>query len=90
MRISPVRLGAIVAVLLALVHALWAGLVATGFAQPLLDFIFWAHFLNQPYQVQPFDMARAAILVGVTAAIGLVMGYVLGLIWNALAPAVKR
>lgn len=30
-------------------HALWAGLVASGWTQPLIDFIFRLHFLSQHF-----------------------------------------
>jgi hypothetical protein len=41
------------------------------------------HFIKPPYQIEAFDPARAAILVGVTAGVGLVGGIVGGAIWNA-------
>ncbi|ANP47295.1 hypothetical protein ATE48_15915 [Candidatus Viadribacter manganicus] len=56
--------------------------MALGQAQPLLDYVFWMHFINPPYQVEPFDAERAGILVGVTAAIGMAGGVIGGVIWN--------
>ncbi|MGN6516976.1 MAG: hypothetical protein ACTHLR_14175 [Rhizomicrobium sp.] len=80
---NPLKVGFVFALLLALWHTAWAALVATGIAQKILDFVFWMHFIKPPYQVEPFDPVRAVILVGVTAAVGMVIGVVAGLIWNA-------
>jgi hypothetical protein len=82
MQINPIRLGIIIGLVVGLMHACWAGLVASGFAQKLMDFIFWAHFIAPRFQVAPFEITRAAILVGVTFAIGLAVGIVGGILWN--------
>jgi hypothetical protein len=90
MAVSPFRLGLMLGALLALFHAAWAAMVAAGFAQPLMDFIFWAHFLTPPYHVEPFALARAAILVAVTFGVGLVLGTIAGLIWNGLVKRARQ
>ncbi|HJT41964.1 MAG TPA: hypothetical protein VJ750_00530 [Rhizomicrobium sp.] len=82
MKISPIRTGAVFGLFLAFFHAAWAGLVAAGLAQKLMDFIFWAHFIAPPYQIQPFEITRAAILVGITFLAGLTFGVVGGSLWN--------
>ncbi|HEY8947346.1 MAG TPA: hypothetical protein VIM56_00525 [Rhizomicrobium sp.] len=81
--VNPFKLGLVFAVFLALWHAAWSALVATGYAQKLADFVFWLHFIKPVYQIEPFDPARAAILIGVTAGAGLAGGIVGGAIWNA-------
>ena len=81
--VNPFKLGLVFAIFLALFHACWAALVATGFAQKLIDFVLWIHFIAPVYRVEPFEPVRAAILVGVTAGVGLVGGIVGGAIWNA-------
>ena len=70
-------------------HLLWALLVASGFAQLVMDFIFWLHFIRPVYVIERFDVARAAGLVALTAAIGYAMGAAFALLWNRLhrAPA---
>ena len=65
-------------------HLLWALLVASGFAQPVMDFIFWLHFIRPVYVIEGFDVARAAGLVALTAAIGYAMGVAFALLWNRL------
>ena len=85
MQTNPVRRGFILGLFLAFWHACWAGLVASGFAQPVIDFVFWAHFLNSPFAIQPFEPLRALALVGLTFSIGLVMGIIAALFWNMLA-----
>jgi hypothetical protein len=85
MKISPVRIGLVLGLFLAVFHAAWAALVAAGWAQGLMDFVFWAHFITPPYHIEPFALARAGALIGFVFAVGLVLGVVGGWLWNRLA-----
>ena len=76
------KLGLVVGSLLGAWHFCWAVLVALGWAQPLLNFVFWIHFLNPVYTVGSFHVGIAALLIVVTSAIGYVIGSVLGALWN--------
>lgn len=69
--------------LFAILHALWAILVAVGIAKPMMDWIFSLHFMSFQYAITPFSFGTAIMLVIVTAVIGYVMGLVLGWLWNA-------
>ena len=84
MIISPWRTGLVFAALLGLWHLVWAGLVAVGAAQPLVDFVLRIHFIDLPVRIAPFDAALAAVLVVVTSAVGWVGGAVLAVLWNRL------
>ncbi len=77
------RLGLVLGLFFALWHTFWAILVAGGWAQPLLNFIFWAHFIDPPYHVGAFDLPRAGILILVTSVLGYLIGWIIGLIWGA-------
>ena len=77
------KTGLIVAVFFAAWHTCWALLVAMGWAQAVVDFVFWMHFIKPPYTVGPFNIWTSVILVGATAAIGFVIGYLFVLIWSA-------
>ncbi len=76
--------GLIVGAFLGLWHLAWALLVAGGFAQGLLDWIYMLHFLNNPYRVAAFDVTTAAILVVVTSVVGYVAGWVLARLCNMM------
>lgn len=82
--ISVNRAGLILASFLGLFHLAWALLVALGFAQAILDFIYRLHFLNNPFTIQTFELGTAALLVIVTAACGYVLGAVLAWLWNLI------
>ncbi len=68
-------------------HLCWSILVAVGWAQPLIDFVFWMHFIKPIYVIEPFALARAAILIGVTSGVGFVIGSVFALVWNTFHKA---
>lgn len=85
MKVNPARIGITFGLFLALVHAAWASLVAASLAQPVMDFVFWAHFIAPPYHMEPFELGRAAILVVLVFVVGMVAGSVGGLLWNLSA-----
>ncbi len=82
--IRPHRAALVLAILLGSWHLVWAALVAAGWAQPLIDFIFWIHFIRPVYVVEKFDVGIALLLIGVTAAIGYVVGGCFAILWNKL------
>ena len=80
--VDPLKVGWVLGAVLGLWHLCWAALVASGFAQALLDFVFWMHFMKPAFIVGAFDPMVALVLVMVTTAIGFVIGVVLGALWN--------
>jgi hypothetical protein len=82
--LNPTKTGIVVAVLIGGMHAFWLVLVAAGLAQPLIDFIFWIHFIRPVFAIESFEAGRALLLLGVTSAIGFIVGYILALLWNAV------
>jgi hypothetical protein len=82
--LRPNKAGLVLGAILAIWHSLWALLVAFGWAQTVIDFVFWMHFLKPVYVVGPFSVGTAFVLIGITASIGYVTGFVFGVIWNRL------
>ena len=82
--VNALNLGVAVGALVGFLHLAWALLVMAQFAQPVIDFVFWIHFVRPAFRVEPFDPGRAAILVVVTGFVGFVGGYALGLALNWL------
>jgi hypothetical protein len=60
-KIRPVKTALIFAILLGGWHLAWSLLVATGWAQPLIDFIFWIHFIQPVYAIQKFNIGIALL-----------------------------
>jgi hypothetical protein len=80
--VNPNKTGLVLGTLIGGWHLVWALLVAVGWAQWLLNFVFWLHFLKPAYVVETFHAWIAVILIAVTATIGFVVGYILGVLWN--------
>ena len=81
------NLGLAVGGVVALWHAGWALCVALGWAQPIVDFALWVHFISLPLRIEPFSAGRAILLIAATGAIGFAFGGTAGLIWNAIHSA---
>jgi hypothetical protein len=81
-RINPIKCGLVLGAVFALWHLTWSLLVAFGWAQGLIDFVFWMHFIKPVYAVQPFNLTTAIVLIVVTALLGFAVGAVFGLLWS--------
>lgn len=76
------HVGLVVGLLVGGWHLLWSALVATGAAQPLMDFVFWLHFIRPVYVIEKFEPLRAVGLVLLTATVGYAVGGAFALLWN--------
>lgn len=65
-------------------HVVWSILVALGWAQAVINFIFGLHMLSVPVQVQPFNITTAGLLVVVTFTVGYVGGKIFATVWNTV------
>lgn len=81
---NPNKFGLVFAALIAGWHLIWAILVLVGLAQPIIDFIFWAHMIQPVYVIKPFNPAAAITLIIVTAAMGYLFGFIGAAVWNKL------
>lgn len=84
-RINPVTAALWVGLLIAVYHAAWVVLVATGAAKPLLDYVLRLHSFEFSYTITPFSPDNAALLIVISYAVGALLGLVFSLVWNCLA-----
>lgn len=61
---------------LSILHLAWVLIVATGWAQPIIDYIFKIHMLSSPFVVQPFSFSFSAQLLAITFGVGCFYGIV--------------
>jgi hypothetical protein len=85
--ISVGKSGLVLGIVLGGYHLCWSALVALGWAQPVIDFVFWMHFIKPIFVIEPFATGKAIILLFVTAGVGFVIGSVFALVWNLLHKA---
>lgn len=76
------KTGLVLGAVLGIYHLSWAAIVAFGWAQTVIDFVLWLHFIKPFMTVEAFSFGRAAGLVAVTAVIGYIIGWVFALLWN--------
>jgi len=81
---NPSKIGLVIPALMGGWHVAWSLLVLIGWAQPILDFIFWAHMIKPVYFAKRFDPMAAVVLIVITSAIGYVFGFPGAVIWNRL------
>ena len=81
---NPNKLGLVFAAVIAGWHVLWVLLILAGWAQPLMDFVFWAHMINPVYVVKAFDPKAAGTLLIITFIMGYAFGFAGALLWNKL------
>jgi len=82
--VNPNKVGLVIGALIGAWHMVWSLLVLIGWAQPILDFIFWAHMIKPVYFVKPFDPTAAVALIAITAVIGYLFGFLGAVIRNRL------
>ena len=87
MRIGVMKAGLTLGIVIGGLHLCWSMLVAMGWAQPVIDFVFWMHFIKPIFVIEPFEFGRAIVLLAITAAVGVVFGSVFAIAWNALHKA---
>lgn len=63
-------------------HLIWSVLVISGIAQMLLDFVFWAHMIANPYKVTGFTLMQSLTLIVMTFIFGYIGGYIFAKVWN--------
>jgi fatty acid desaturase len=83
--LNPAKAAISVGTLFGVWHLMWVTLVAVGVAKPLMDLVLKLHFIKLDYTLAPFVFSTAITLVGLTFAIGAVLGLVFALIWNWLS-----
>lgn len=65
-------------------HLIWAMIVLLGFAQKVIDWIYWLHFLNNPFLVATFSLERTILLVLFTFVMGYLAGWLFTSLWNKM------
>ena len=83
--LNPTKAAISVGAVFGVWHLMWVTLVAAGAAKPVMDFVFKLHFIQFDYALMPFAVSTATMLVGLTSAIGAMLGLVFALVWNWLS-----
>ncbi len=82
MKLNEGKVAMIVGLFVGGMHLVWSFVVALGYANTLLDFVYRLHFLNNPFTVEPFTVSNAVVLVIVTTVVGYIGGWVFAMLRN--------
>lgn len=63
-------------------HLVWSILIALGWAKPLADFILNLHHIQLSYDIAPFSLGTAVMLIILTFVVGYVLGFIFATGWN--------
>ncbi len=83
-KLSTTMTGLVIGAMMGGMHLFWSFLVAAGWGQPIMNFIFWMYFIKPIDLVEPFESTRAISLVIATSIIGFVLGWAAARLWNRL------
>jgi hypothetical protein len=81
---NPNKVGIVVGALIGGWHLVWSLLVLSGWAQTIINFIFWAHMIQPIYVIKSFSISASLTLIVITAVMGYIFGYIGAMIWNKL------
>ena len=81
---NPNKIGLVIGALFGGSHLFWSLLVVVGWAQPFIDFIFWAHMIRSIYVVKAFEPFAALTLIVSTSMMGYLFGCVGAVLWNRM------
>jgi len=82
MKLSKHRIGLVLAAFLGIVHLGWLVIVGLNWGQALLDWVYEAHHLTNPFTVMPFELSKTAMLLVWVLIGGYVFGWVFAFCWN--------
>jgi hypothetical protein len=85
-KLNKNKTGLVLGIFVALIHAIWAVLVAVipASLQKLIDWAFLLHSLKPIYVITSFILLNAVFLVVMTFIVGYVLGWVFAAVWNWL------
>jgi hypothetical protein len=83
-RLSTTTTGLVVGAVMGGMHLFWLLMVAAGWGQSIMNFIFWMYFIKPIDLIEPFELIRAISLVVTTSIIGFMIGWTAARLWNRL------
>ncbi len=86
-KLNPGKVALVVSAFLGGWHLLWSVFVAMGYAQLVLDWVYWVHFLNNPFVLDIFDPTRAVMLIVFTSVVGYVGGWLFAVVGKGMLVA---
>ena len=83
-KLNKNQVGLVVGVFAALMHLVWALLVAIGLGQTVVDWVLPLHFIDMLATILTFSLVNAVILIVMAFIGGYIIGWVFAALWNWL------
>lgn len=84
-KINAIDAGLIGTLSMLAIHLIWIILVFTNLAKPVIDYVFWMHFIKPLYEIVPFNVYTAINLLLIVACVGFLVGYLFAKAFNLLS-----
>ena len=68
----------------AFVHVVWVFLVALGWAEPWINFVYRMHFINNTFTIMSFDLGRGIGVIVIAFIMGNIVGNIFAFVWNKI------
>ncbi len=81
-KLNPRRLAIGIGAFAAVIHFLWAIVVASGYAQALVNWKMSLHFTTAPVTIAAFDPTNAVLAIVLGFVGGAVFGWLFATVWN--------
>ena len=81
-KINGNKLGLVLGTFFALLHVIWALIIAVGYGEQLIEWILPLHFIDILVGVTAFSIMNALILVVMAFIGGYIIGWLYAWIWN--------
>lgn len=83
-KLNKNKVGLALATIVGGLHVVWSLLIAFGWAQSYVDFVFNVHMVKPIVVVNDFNFGLAVALIIIATIIGYVVGYIFATVWNRL------
>jgi len=82
MKLNNNKVGLTTGIVAAIIHLLWAVIIALGWGQSVTDWLLKTHLVISDYTITDFSLGLALILIVQSFVVWYILGWLLAWVWN--------